>query len=232
MVGTVSHNKRFLPKALQIVKGRQNESSVFAYRLNPSITLTSYIPRKNKNVILMSTLHHDGQIDRNDRNKPEIMKFYNNTKFGVDTLDQLVGNYTCKRRTNRWPMAVFSAIVDVSACNALVIFLECNENWPHANKKKRRREFLKQLSHSLIGPEIARRSKIPNQSNAAELVHSLKRKRVESDIQASSSSESTPKSRKRCHLCVANRNQHSQTCSVCSKNICKAHSKLICDTCQ
>ena len=45
--------------------------------------------KKNKAVILLSTMHHGISIVEEDpRKKPEIIKFYNETKIGVDLVDQ------------------------------------------------------------------------------------------------------------------------------------------------
>lgn len=32
---------------------------------------------------------------------------HNNTKAGVDTMDQVLGRHTTQRQTNRWPLAFF-----------------------------------------------------------------------------------------------------------------------------
>lgn len=48
-----------------------------------------------------STMHHSNTIGKT--NKPEIIEFYNETKSGVDALDQKC----VTRRTRRWPMAIF-----------------------------------------------------------------------------------------------------------------------------
>ncbi|KAJ8869636.1 hypothetical protein PR048_028629 [Dryococelus australis] len=50
------------------------------------IALVLYI---RKNVLLVSSLHHDYAVDGRtvDDLKPEITTFYNCTKSGVDTLD-------------------------------------------------------------------------------------------------------------------------------------------------
>ena len=58
-----------------------------------------------------------------DHKKPVIIGYYNQTKGGVDRLDQLLSAYTCKRKTNRWPLALFYNILDISAVTAQVIFL-------------------------------------------------------------------------------------------------------------
>jgi len=61
--------------------------------------LTSYVPKKNKVVIAVSTLHHDNNIDptTGDKKKPDIITFYNQTKCGVDRLDQMCSLYDVAR---------------------------------------------------------------------------------------------------------------------------------------
>ncbi|XP_073537123.1 granzyme A-like [Phyllobates terribilis] len=66
----------------------------------------SYVPRKNKNVILVSSLHDDDAIDPRSeaQNKPEMITFYNETKSGVDTADQMCATFSVCRNVRRWPM--------------------------------------------------------------------------------------------------------------------------------
>ena len=49
-----------------------------------------------------------------------ILDYYS-TKAGVDTKDQMVHAYTAKRKTRRWPMAIFYNMPDIIALNACVI---------------------------------------------------------------------------------------------------------------
>ena len=37
---------------------------------------------------------------------------------GVDNVDKVTGTYSCKRRTARWPLAIFHNIIDISTFNA------------------------------------------------------------------------------------------------------------------
>ncbi|KAG1971378.1 hypothetical protein F2P79_002510 [Pimephales promelas] len=158
MIGTVRLNKPELPPALLSVKGRARLSSMFAF--TETHALVSYCPRKNKNVLLMSTLHRDAAISNKDHKKPEIILDYNKTKGGVDTLDKLVGTYTCQRKTVHWPMVVFFNMLDVSAYNSLVLWTEVNPMW---NQKKnfKRRLFLEELGEALVTPLMKRRLTIP-----------------------------------------------------------------------
>lgn len=46
-----------------------------------------FIPKKNKNVLLLSSLHHDDETEneRGDKNKPVIITDYYRTKGGVNS---------------------------------------------------------------------------------------------------------------------------------------------------
>ncbi|KAJ8936542.1 hypothetical protein NQ314_012282 [Rhamnusium bicolor] len=103
MVGTIRKNKRALPPEFVNGKNRPVATSMFAYRDN--CTLVSYIPKKGKNVLLISTMHDDDSISE-VTGKPEIVMDYNCTKGGVDTVDQLCANYNCACNAQRWPMVL------------------------------------------------------------------------------------------------------------------------------
>ncbi|KAK9685290.1 Transposase IS4 [Popillia japonica] len=72
-------------------------------------TIVSYIPRKNKNVLLFSTMHHDDKVDKTT-GKPELILMYKQTKEGVDVVDKLCATDNCARATRRWPMVIFTAL--------------------------------------------------------------------------------------------------------------------------
>lgn len=105
LVGTIRKNKAFLPPNMHASKDRPINK-----------TLCSYVPKKNKSVVLLSTMHTIGKLDETTVAKPEIrvIIYYHQTKGGVDTMDKMLGKYTVKRRTNRWPLAFFFNILDVA----------------------------------------------------------------------------------------------------------------------
>jgi hypothetical protein len=86
-VDTLKKNKPQLPVEFVVVKNRPEKSSLFGYR--KEATVVSYIPKKGKNVILISSLHFDDAIDckTGSQLKPEIVTFYNRTKCGIDNMD-------------------------------------------------------------------------------------------------------------------------------------------------
>ncbi|XP_058628873.1 uncharacterized protein LOC131538778 [Onychostoma macrolepis] len=97
MIGTVRKNKPELPSALVTRRNRTRFSSLFAF--TETHTIVSYCPKKNKNVILMSTAHNDAAVSEREDRKPKMILDYNTTKGGVDNLDKIVATYTCGRKT-------------------------------------------------------------------------------------------------------------------------------------
>ncbi|XP_064881059.1 piggyBac transposable element-derived protein 4-like [Oncorhynchus nerka] len=170
MVGTVIKNKAELPPALLESRGRQFLSSRFAF--TPTATLVSYLAKRNKNVLLLSTLHTEGQIsDRRDK-KPALILDYNCNNGGVDNLDKVVGTYSCRRMTARWPLVVFHNILDVSSYNVFVIWREVKPDWM-PGKRNKRRVFLEQLGKALEKPLIQRRQHLRRTEAASALVKVL-----------------------------------------------------------
>jgi len=60
----------------------------------------SYKPENDKMILLLSSLHSDGEINKVE-NKPEIILHYNKTMEASDTFDQLCHDYTVSRVTQR-----------------------------------------------------------------------------------------------------------------------------------
>lgn len=129
MIGTIRSNKPELPPEFtqkQHIRSREIGSSLFCF--SDELTLVSYVPKKNKNVLVLSTLHSTGEVDAKT-NKPKIILDYNRTKSGVDTLDHLVRLYPCKRKTLRWPMVLFFNLIDVAAVAAYRLYGFSNTEW-------------------------------------------------------------------------------------------------------
>ncbi|XP_050064468.1 piggyBac transposable element-derived protein 4-like [Aphis gossypii] len=122
MVGTLRKNKREIPPIfVQKLKELPNESSIFGLKKN--MTLVSYKPKANKIVSVISTMHNDDSIDTDcARSKPEMIKFYNSTKGGVDTVDQMKGKYSVSRNSRRWPLKIFFSVLNIAGINSQIIY--------------------------------------------------------------------------------------------------------------
>jgi len=71
IVLTLHKNKRDISKIFTDPKGRAEYTSEFAFARK--LTICSYIPKKNRVVIMLSSMHNDNIIDINSpQKKPEI----------------------------------------------------------------------------------------------------------------------------------------------------------------
>ena len=93
-VGTIRKNKTCVPKEFLTNRSRLEFSSLFGFQKN--CTLVSYVSKKRKAVILLSTMHHTPNVTSDEIMKPEIILDYNMTKGGVDTSDQMIHEYSSK----------------------------------------------------------------------------------------------------------------------------------------
>lgn len=123
MVGTMKKNKTCLPPEFKASSRREELSTEFGFGENKMIC--SYVPKKNRAVVLLSTTHFDNEIS-DIKQKPKMILFYNETKGAVDTMDKMLGQYTTKRKTYRWPLSLFYNILDLSALAAYIIYSENN----------------------------------------------------------------------------------------------------------
>lgn len=64
--------------------------------------LVSYVPKREKNVTLVSNMHFENKINKKTGNKykPKII-FYNSTKHGIDIVDEMKGTYSVARKNAR-----------------------------------------------------------------------------------------------------------------------------------
>ena len=115
-VGTVMPNRKHFPIALTTKGNREINSTLFVVK--DSVTMCSWVQKKRKLVLLLATLHQTNETVKIE--KPETIEFYNQTKAGVDALEQKVRHYSIYRKTKCWPQAVFHNILDIAAYNAFV----------------------------------------------------------------------------------------------------------------
>ncbi|KAL4009709.1 hypothetical protein ACER0C_003561 [Sarotherodon galilaeus] len=94
-------------------------------------------------------MHSVVQTDNTTKRKPNTVTLYNTTKCGVDVMDQMVREYTVRRGTRRWPVAVFYNMIDMAALNAHVLYQACT------GTQERRVDFLVELARELANSHMA-----------------------------------------------------------------------------
>ncbi|XP_022828398.1 uncharacterized protein LOC111357825 [Spodoptera litura] len=219
-VGTVRKNKQCIPPAF-LKTGKQPGSSMFGFQKD--ITLVSYAPKSNKVVIAMSTLHHDDKIDEStgDKNKPEIITFYNSTKAGVDVVDKLSATYNVSRNSKRWPMTIFYGILNMAAINANIIYQS------NLDKSSKRTEFLRSLGLSLLNKHLQLRQTQKNiPSNIRQRISGQMGEPLRPAVENSSGRYA------RCADCPRKKDRKTKhVCATCRKSLCLEHAIFSCKNC-
>ena len=231
LVGTIRGNRKEVPKEMLPDSSKEVFSSLFGFSKDGA-TMVSYVPKRKKAVVLLSTQHRDNAVSTDEKSKPEIIHYYNQTKSGVDVLDKLVRTYSCKRATRRWTVSLFYNLIDMAAYNALVVWISANPEW-HKGKPYGRRVFLQQLGMELVRPhatqrltqmggkrrriqDSAIRAGISNISPAAAAA-------VEENADVAGTSK-----RGRCHFCPREKERKTtRFCGSCQSAVCKEHSRSV-----
>lgn len=172
-------------------------------------------------------MHEDDSIDRStgDKRKPEIVTFYNQTKVGVDVVDQLCSNYSVARNTRRWPAVIFFDLLNLVGINALAVY---SANMEY--EKIKRDDFIETFSWDLIKPQIERRIQIPQvpvgirKRGAMLLKIETPKFNLAEDRPAGS--------RGRCHICGRAKNKTTRrSCTKCHLWVCPGHCFDVCNEC-
>lgn len=220
VVGTLRKNKKEVPSSF--LEGRRENIPSSAFAFTEDKTLVSFKPKKNKCVLLLSTMHDRDDVDEHS-GKPEIVLFYNSTKGGVDTFDQLCHSKTVARKTQRWPLRIFYGMMDMAAINVFILYQLKN-----VNSKCSRAKFLKLLANALV--ETHMKERLKNKKLPRQLKNSIQEYLGYSEDLPP---EKREKGTGRCYLCPRNRDRKGRhICIRCGKNLCAEHCHDICEECK
>lgn len=221
MVGTLRKNKPHIPP--EMIKNRPAESSLFLF--DRELTMVSYAPKRNKTVLLLSNMHQGFSFQK-DSKLPEIIHFYNSTKGGVDLLDQMSAQYSCSRKTRRWPLCIFYGILNSANLNSYIIY---RDNM-HLSKQTpmSRNNFLFMLAEDLMRPWMIER--LENRSIRIGI-----RTSIAEQLRIPMPVPPEPMNRKagRCNICPRSKDTKTTIyCADCRQFTCKTHSSVVCDNCK
>ncbi|XP_021114632.1 piggyBac transposable element-derived protein 4-like [Heterocephalus glaber] len=221
--GIIHKNQAEIPEKMLQIHNREMYSTIFGFQKD--ITLASYMAKKNKVVLILSTLHHDDKIDSESstRMKPEIVTFYKKTKCGVNVVDELCSEYDVSRNTKRWPMVVFYLILNMSGINSIIVYKENNKC------KISQRDFLRELGLELIKDQLQQWKNIMYQPK------DCKRILEQTDEQTGETSQEPPNQTARparCQVCPTKKDRKTKrTCYHCKRYLCMEHAVRMCEDC-
>ena len=225
MTGTLRAKKPDIPAVMEIAKGRDILSSKFIF--SDGLAVVSYVPKKKKTVRVLSSQYLDNSVSNEDHKKPNMILEYNRTKGGMDNADKLVREYTCARRTSRWPFRLFMNMLDIGTLNCYIIWMFKNRDW-NSGKPNRRYHFLMALGKELTKPNILRRASNPI-GFQIHVIRAIKSMGVSTGRISNSctSSEARPAERRRrgrCFQCPrSNDRKFSVLCYKCKRFVCEQH---------
>ncbi len=217
LVDTMRKNKTEIPNTMLPSKSRPEFSSLFLFNKEKTL-VSSYVTKKSKAVILLSTEHHDNKTaESSDKFKPNIILHYNQTKGAVDTMDQMVN------------------MLDIAALNAYIIWTKLYPNWQQNNQQDKRYQFLRSLSLEMVQQYVENRA-LNFRGIPATVQHDMSLiVKIPTQDPISGPGGSSSGSRGRCFLCPPGNKRVSRLgCTKCQKFVCGDHSSTlkICNACK
>ncbi|XP_043288321.1 piggyBac transposable element-derived protein 4-like isoform X1 [Venturia canescens] len=218
-IGTIRKNKKEIPRSFT----EKAPPSTTKYCFANNQTLLSYVPKRNKIVLILSSNSTNTEIDPKTK-KPKLILQYNQHKSGTDSFDQACKLYTVARRTRRWPLKVFYGMLNMANVNSTILY-----NLNHVDEKKTRLTFMKDLSFELIKPLLIRRHRIPQlRRNIKSAIAQL----LNYETPTVDYSDVIPIPKTRCSYCHYSLGVKTTImCPQCEKPMCKRHRCPMCIEC-
>jgi len=110
-LGTMKKNKHEIPPEFLPTKARQPGEIMFGFQKDK--VLVSFVPKRNKAVILVSSKHDSGVMDEATKN--QRLSWTMIWQRVVWTRDKMCALYSVSRVTRRWPLAVFYILMNIAA---------------------------------------------------------------------------------------------------------------------
>ena len=113
-------------------------------------------------------MHKGIKISDNAKKAPETVSCYNETKCGVDIVDQMAKKYTVRSGTRRWPVHSFQNTLDLAAINTWILYKELTK------ENIARREFIHKLAEELAESSVQNQTTFPLKDPSPKIKHARK----------------------------------------------------------
>ncbi|XP_003368088.1 hypothetical protein Tsp_14702, partial [Trichinella spiralis] len=121
-IGTVFAHRRDVLACSRKAARRDPYSTLAVYEYNKKVTMISYAPRKNSNVLLLTPCHAKLKVDNQQGFKrPDIIIYHNLGNGGVDSMDARKKKFLLYKMTNRYTVLMLYFIVEVCINNAFLL---------------------------------------------------------------------------------------------------------------
>ena len=73
--------------------------------------------------VLLSSMHMSEEVAKTLSAKPQIINHFENKQKGeFDTMNKMLGEYTVRKHTLRWPLIFFYNMIDVTGWACYIIY--------------------------------------------------------------------------------------------------------------
>ena len=120
----MKHNRKSISKELKPVADREEKSVMDVYNTKQKIMLVSYIDKKKsgkKNVIVLSTIHDNVKITKDQWKKPSVHTMHDRTKGGINVVNILSTTHSTWIKSRRWALYPLGFILETYHSNAKTI---------------------------------------------------------------------------------------------------------------
>ena len=191
IVSTMRLDWKGISAEIKKIDKRDEQFTFYVHGKDDDLMLVSYVDKKKsgkKNVVVLTSMHDNVRVMKDERRMPQVHTFYDHTKGGVDVVDLISSNCSTRIKSKRWPF-----IIDMARTNANTILKE-------NNVKMSTHEFTYQLARALCLPSVQHQY---DSSNGIRVNQMMKIKRV-----LSINKEVCPIENKEqtggCYVCVEN----------------------------
>lgn len=222
LVGTMNR-KPYLPQEV-LMKRMKIRESVAAFNYEDKVTLQCTKVSNTKVMQLLSTIHHKPK--KIEKDKTDLQMFYNATKGGVDSFDQMCCALSCSRKTRRWPLCLFYGIINLAMVNSYIIY-QSKEQTPMT-----KRDFHRHVSEKLNYPWAI--SRLQGQMVLSRGLRAQIQVTFGLMMDPPTHAQDALKTdkRQRCYICPRASNVKTRlTCGRCKKSVCAQHLHYTCMEC-
>lgn len=216
LVGTVNKNRKYTPK----ITGKQELHSSKFFENEKGVLVTIYQCKPSKQVTLLSTLHEKAEISEDksknpncQKKKPSIITYYNGTKCGVDSVDQMTRNCSVKYPTRRWPVGVWNNTLNLGGINSWILYKDFNKC-----KIMRRNyitKFIDEIKEYITEERIKHQPRLDNQEAPSTPTTAIKKRKADQQTPK----QETPKAA-HCQVRMCGNNKAIGFCVGCEKSVC------------
>ena len=127
IVETMPHDRKGISKEVKALNDREEKSILHVYYEEKKIILVSYIDKRKsgkKNVIILSTMHENMTVTKDQRKKRQVHPMYENKKMSSSCCRFVVNKSFYKDKNERWLLKVIAFKLDTCRSNTKTIFVD------------------------------------------------------------------------------------------------------------